>query len=1557
MKVKKLLAVILSVAIVATSGNFTLDVHATGDGEDVPVVVTDEADSEQESDVSQENGGDGVDLVVEDNSYGSTDGSDQIIDENNYFAVDGNGTLREKDNVPVSSLSGTVALPAKARKIPVGIFNDNSKITGLTISDDSALTEIEAGAFERSGVTSLEIPDGVEEIAERTFKDSKLSTITFHNVSLSKLKSIGSEAFAGSRITRIVMPGEMRVIGESAFKSCLNLKSMNLTGTEVIGRDAFKGCSKLGTDGNSVGFGYGLKEIGDSAFEGSGLTSVSFTTAGAGIETWGTSVFAECKNLTSVTLNSDMDSIPENMFRDCTKLKTIRLPENCTTIETQAFFGCDALTTVTIPENTEIIQTEAFGGCQNLTTVTIEQRDAVSGESEILIADDAFPIKSSITMKGYDGTVEEYADKKGYKFVSLMPKNKISKKINYSSRGTVELSKSEARAGDVIDVTVTPTAGYRLKAGTFYYYIDDDTDDRTYITKLKEETATAQTFSFEMPVLAEDSKLTVRVDFVSADDSYGKLTVEGFETSELHTAMVYWDEDDGDNGTVTFDEAGVAAKLKIKSSRGEQYAPGCWQYTYSSSKKTVAVIDEEGVIYARGQGTATITATLKTDTGKKVKFRVRVGNSLEINYVGLEFDDLGKAKVTTEMIDGEEMTIIEYAKSKRDRSFRVNLNATLHPDGIGTNLFVASGWKTANSGLAYPDEASVWDNSNVIRVKGGVSGETAITVTATNGLTDKKDKVVYGEKTFIVRVIDATPRLVQSSMTVDANSELGTEFELISVYGYEVDPSTLYIEENVKDGKLTEPEVNPYVEVESAGDKLYLKMTKEGEEALKEKGKNISYSNKTFIVGEYVYETEAGTAKDEFRVPIKSLVLTNKTLKPTVKLKGKLNLFFNSNADVEERGEVVLTQSLKTLSVESYELVSQANYAKEGSEAVDSFANNFVVSEDGVLSRSDNELMKDAKGKVVTKGYLKINYEGYKNPCYVKLTVPVQNKKPAYKLSSTKATVNTYSDGYEIKLLLQDKKKNTISLADLRELSFDESAAGITTSLFEPLDTEAAKDTDVITLKIKNTQKGKAIINVEMDTWNEPMKFTFNLAVTNKVPTVKAKNSTLTLNNLCIGRETSTVFTLSQKDVELTDMKDIRFAGKDKMSGEASKIQLVFANGVLSASADEAVQKGSYKFSMTPELTYENGRVEPGKAISVTVKVMDSKLTMSMKSKTLTLNNIFSGSEAAVSTYTIKNMPVGEAVEIISDSVVITAANKASETPLYQFLFTFAASEQTVKVEQLEKVRKGTYKFKVSHLKTMVEGAEVEIQPFTISVKVIETSPKLTLKTSGTLNPCNRSSKLTYAFVMKNTNVKITDEANVLVQELDTTNGLNKPFAELENFEVADYVTDAEGYITGVIVKPKEGVQLNAKTSYKLKLGVSLERGDGSDPYVVWTGALKVKFKQTLPKIKTDVSTATVYAGVAYDSPRRSQEVLITKTSEKNAVIDSVVLAKSNSDNLKKAFRVSFDPDTQKAKVTLVRPDLVKANTTYSVKLEVRVEGQMENTTGPTFTMKIKVLN
>lgn len=1583
---KRVLALMLSVAMIATSGNLSMDVYAMGNLADMSSAAienvgdgSDKAQSDSSAEVATAgdltdgadvvegkatangadtvSGGntagdagasDGVQTFAAD-SIGSGDADDTIIDQNDYFVVIGvkNGKLQLKQGVSLESLSGTVVLPSKTKWIPAGIFNKNDKITGITIPEDNQIERIDAEAFAGSSITSFELPDGVTQIEKGTFKNSKLKDITFG--AKSRLETIGEEAFMRCGMTSVSIPTSVKEIGDYAFDSCGSLRSLQLSAVEVLGDSAFKNCGSL----QVIGWSKNLKEIRSSAFYGCiSLGSIQKDAElGAKVTTWGSSVFERCSSLTSVSLHDDMNQIPAGMFKDCTKLTTITIPKACGVIKREAFSGCVALTKITIPAKVSAIEADAFADCAKLTRITIQQK-GVGGESDIILSEDAFPLKSGVTMEGYDGTVEDYASRKKYTFKTLFDSYKITVKVNKDAYGKAELSKTKAREGEIIEVKITPATGYRLKASTFRY-------NDVNITDLKEETNGVQVFTFVMP----DEQADVVVDFESADASYGTLSV----TFDQIDQMTYdWDKS---KKTITFDKTGLACQLVVHGSKSN---PGVWMFNYTSNSPKIVSIDSKGVIYAKGKGTATITATLKQGINNpnystSVSFKVKVLETAEVDHYSLTFSDLDRAKSSVEEIAGENVWVIRYTKDnliKEERSFKVGLLATSGVDI--TNLFVQSSWESANTDMVTVDNETVDNNSNVIRVLKGVTGETAVTVTVTNGKSGK-NKVTLYEESFIIRVIDATPRLAQSTLTVNSKSSTGTEFDLLSVYGYEVDPATVKVVEKVTSGKITDYEVTEkagYVSVRYTNGKFYLDMTNNGKLFIDGKS-NKAYS-KMYLQGEYHYRNDSGdTMTETFRTPIKSLVLTCKDLKPTVKCSGKINLFYNRQAAVSERGQVTLTQSLKNLNVTKYELISEEHYTnpdayeKDGSTVVDALANNFDITDGGVINRSSNELIKDAKGKAIVKGYVRITYEGYE-PCYAKITIPTTTTKPGYVLSKTKATVNTYGSGYSMELQLLDKKtKKPISLDKLRKLSFDASDSGTTFWLFENLNTEEAKVSDKIMLQIKTAQKGKAVINVEMDTWNEPMKFTFNLSVTDKIPTVKAKPTTLTLNNLCVGRSAQTVLTLNQADSTLTDMGIADYVGKASLASDANMISFTYANGVLSAKASGEIQAGSYKFRFTPKVTYANGTSEFIKPITLTVKVIGTRLTATLKPSSVTLNNQYMGRETGVYKYTIKNMPAGESVKIWTndgdDVVSITGVNQSAESVKSAFDFSYGETEQSITVKQNRAIRTGSYKYQISGLKAEVEGKPVEIQPFKITVKVINKTAALTAKAKGTLSIGNSNSSIVYTLKLGNYNAKIE---GITFTELDTSNNLNKPYdgEDLTNF-TTEVLRKEDGSVESFVVRAKPGVILDAKRTYKFRVNmVEYDETIEQNVPIVWSKELSIKPKQTLSKVKTDVASATFYAGVAANSPKRSQEILITP-ADASAEISYVIIADSNPSNLKKAFRVEFNQATQKAKITLVRPDLLKPDTVYSLKLETRYKGQMENTKGTQFNVDVKVLN
>lgn len=143
----------------------------------------------------------------------------------------------------------------------------------------------------------------------------------------------------------------------------------NITGNNTVevtysdrDNNTYSGSVSVPETVTSNGTEYSVTKIGEYAFKGSTVTSVSMP---EGITSIDYNAFFGCQNLESVALPESLTTLGSYAFYSCKLLKTIKIPSGVTAIPGQCFDGCSSLESVTIPEGVTTIGWDAFTICNS----------------------------------------------------------------------------------------------------------------------------------------------------------------------------------------------------------------------------------------------------------------------------------------------------------------------------------------------------------------------------------------------------------------------------------------------------------------------------------------------------------------------------------------------------------------------------------------------------------------------------------------------------------------------------------------------------------------------------------------------------------------------------------------------------------------------------------------------------------------------------------------------------------------------------------------------------------------------------------------------------------------------------------------------------------------------------------------------------------------------------------------------------------------------------------------------------------------------------------------
>ena len=307
----------------------------------------------------------------------------------------------------------------KCAGIGYAVFRGCTNLTSFTIPE--SVGRIRSFAFADTGITSINIPAAIYELSRGVFAGCDLKSITvasgnedfvaegnvlysidkteiyyhpdkllqidynsiadFHGalwgleipfevVIPEGVTEIPDYMFYGFKgLTKVTLPSTLTTIGQYAFYGCTGLKEIEFPASlTTIEQYAFR---QSGLE--NLVIPETVTAIGTYAFAESALKSVTInsviapkitvntsgTTTYAAPVDFKTYMFANCKDLTSVTVTDKFTGMPGYMFYGCTALKNFTLPDTFLRMESYAFSE-SGIESIVIPESTVYLGGNAF---------------------------------------------------------------------------------------------------------------------------------------------------------------------------------------------------------------------------------------------------------------------------------------------------------------------------------------------------------------------------------------------------------------------------------------------------------------------------------------------------------------------------------------------------------------------------------------------------------------------------------------------------------------------------------------------------------------------------------------------------------------------------------------------------------------------------------------------------------------------------------------------------------------------------------------------------------------------------------------------------------------------------------------------------------------------------------------------------------------------------------------------------------------------------------------------------------------------------------------------
>lgn len=247
----------------------------------------------------------------------------------------------------------------------------SSSITGFRVDGGhGTYSDYDGAIYNKSGTTLYYMPSGRNE--------AQFS---------SNLTTVAPYACADSAITKVSLPGSIRVLQTYCFAYSQLQEIVGLENATTVMSTAFKMTpyesrgewderykalyTKVYDEAEQF-IGYNLQRVDDKSI-------TSFTARPDTISVSG-DAFINFKELITVDLGGNVKSLGSSVFSGCVKLKTVKGLENVTEAGSAVFYNCSSLESVAFPDvkfvygtasYAHVLPNQTFYGCESLKSVTL----------------------------------------------------------------------------------------------------------------------------------------------------------------------------------------------------------------------------------------------------------------------------------------------------------------------------------------------------------------------------------------------------------------------------------------------------------------------------------------------------------------------------------------------------------------------------------------------------------------------------------------------------------------------------------------------------------------------------------------------------------------------------------------------------------------------------------------------------------------------------------------------------------------------------------------------------------------------------------------------------------------------------------------------------------------------------------------------------------------------------------------------------------------------------------------------------------------------------------